>query len=604
MNDDKKKWYDNINGQTIAGATGFIGSAIDQFGRQKSANEILADSGTTTSYGPGFSFQRINPIDYTGQLREQSGKALSNTLNMAGQGSAIGSAFGPIGSAVGGAVGLIAGGIGSIFGRNSLKRQLERAAQRQIAYNGASMAGGMTTYLQQNEDPSINTGILYAYRGKDRGQNTPLYKNGKDMIHTSVGKMSGTPNAMGDYGESILDNIDNYKYATGHIINERPTQRDANPVKVQDDTVILGNDVNWNTGKTFKSEAAPYTKQLEAINKKFSKKSISNNFMRGQLGQKTDELQDLQVAKLKKPIVDKLNQLAEQQKSQHNIMRKYYNFDPHSYMPQYAGGKNKENEENVDYPPDRLKNLISRYSPEWTDWAAIAYSDNPPKPTISRKDPYLPDLKKVPKRVKFIQDARIDKIPAIDTWVYNTPAMLGGLWQFIQARASRPKTVDIYSANQYAQSALQKLSQMKIDARPLVNEAILASRRGRYNAMQSGGLTAGQRLAANIAREGSYIDAISKIQRAVQEQNNAYASAYANAALAQGAEEAKQRQIANQYNEEYSARSHAARQHGMQTGLNNIYAQLQQIGANQFKRRMFNSQLGLFQQELDNKYGL
>lgn len=597
MNDDKKKWYDNINGQTIAGATGFIGSAIDQFGRQKSANEILADSGTTTSYGPGFSFQRINPIDYTGQLREQGGKALSNTLNMAGQGAAVGSAFGHIGSAVGGAIGLIAGGIGSIFGRNSLKRQLERAAQRQIAYNGASMAGGMTTYLQQNEDPSINTGILYAYRGKDRGQNTPLYKNGKDMIHTSVGKMSGTPNAMGDYGESILDNIDNYKYATGHVINERPTQRDANPVKVQDDTVILGNDVNWNTGKTFKSEAAPYTKQLEAINKKFSKKSISNNFMRGSLGQKTDELQDLQVAKLKKPIVDKLNQLAEQQKSQHNIMRKYYNFDPYSYMPRYSLGKNKED---VDDSLDRLKYLKSARIPDWF----VTTKLSGPSPKKSRKDPYLPDLEKAPKPVKFIQDARIDKIPARDTWVYNMPAMLGGLGQFLQARASRPKTVDIYSANPYTQSALQKLSQMKIDARPLVNEAILASRRGRYNAMQSGGLTAGQRLAANIAREGSYIDAISKIQRAVQEQNNAYASAYANAALAQGAEAAKQRQVANQYNEEYSARSHAARQHGMQTGLNNIYAQLQQIGANQFKRRMFNSQLGLFQQELDNKYGL
>lgn len=595
MNDDKKKWYDNINGQTIAGATGFIGSAIDQFGRQKSANEILADSGTTTSYGPGFSFQRINPIDYTGQLREQGGKALSNTLNMAGQGAAVGSAFGHIGSAVGGAIGLIAGGIGSIFGRNSLKRQLERAAQRQIAYNGASMAGGMTTYLQQNEDPSINTGILYAYRGKDRGQNTPLYKNGKDMIHTSVGKMSGTPNAMGDYGESILDNINNYKYATGHIINERPTQRDANPVKVQDDTVILGNDVNWNTGKTFKSEAAPYTKQLEAINKKFGKRNISNNFMRGSLGQKTDELQDSQVAKLKKPIVDKLNQLAEQQKSQHNIMRKYYNFDPYSYMPQYAGGKNKENDDVrgiLTYLKDK-----KAYDPDWAIMAGLG---------------------KVPKSMGFIYDVpqqpstdvpqdngvRIDKIPARDTWVYNMPAMLGGLGQFLQARASRPKTVDIYSANPYTQSALQKLSQMKIDARPLVNEAILASRRGRYNAMQSGGLTAGQRLAANIAREGSYIDAISKIQRAVQEQNNAYASAYANAALAQGAEAAKQRQVANQYNEEYSARSHAARQHGMQTGLNNIYAQLQQIGANQFKRRMFNSQLGLFQQELDNKYGL
>lgn len=49
---------------------------------------------------------------------------------------------------------------------------------------------------------------------------------------------------------------------------------------------------------------------LEQINKKFGTAKANNKF-RGRLGQKTDELQQAQVARMKKPIVDRLAAIAD-----------------------------------------------------------------------------------------------------------------------------------------------------------------------------------------------------------------------------------------------------------------------------------------------------
>lgn len=110
----------------------------------------------------------------------------------------------------------------------------------------------MTEYLQQNETPLYNdNNLLSAYRGKDASGFLPKYKYGKS-VHTSAGKMNAPADAMVDYGESILDNLDNPMAATGHLVKSGKGKRDSNYANVNDDTVILGNDIDMTTGVSFK----------------------------------------------------------------------------------------------------------------------------------------------------------------------------------------------------------------------------------------------------------------------------------------------------------------------------------------------------------------
>nr|DAS01547.1 MAG TPA: hypothetical protein [Caudoviricetes sp.] len=58
---------------------------------------------------------------------------------------------------------------------------------------------------------------------------------------------------------------------------------------------------------------------------------------------------------------------------------------------------------------------------------------------------------------------------------------------------------------------------------------------------------------------------------------------------------AQRRQQANQYNTEYAASAHAARQQGMQMGLRNFMDYIQQYAANEYKRKTGNGMLSLYQ---------
>ena len=55
---------------------------------------------------------------------------------------------------------------------------------------------------------------------------------------------------------------------------------------------------------------------------------------------------------------------------------------------------------------------------------------------------------------------------------------------------------------------------------------------------------------------------------------------------------------ASQFAEDMTAKAHAARQQGMQTGISNMLAQLQNYYANEFKRNQFNETLGLYKDQL------
>jgi len=67
--------------------------------------------------------------------------------------------------------------------------------------------------------------------------------------------------------------------------------------------------------------------------------------------------------------------------------------------------------------------------------------------------------------------------------------------------------------------------------------------------------------------------------------------------LSAGAHDAQNRMAANQFDENYFAKSHASRQQGLQMGLYNLINSVQNYYANDFKRRQFNDTMDLYRSQ-------
>ena len=80
--------------------------------------------------------------------------------------------------------------------------------------------------------------------------------------------------------------------------------------------------------------------------------------------------------------------------------------------------------------------------------------------------------------------------------------------------------------------------------------------------------------------------------------NNQLRAAAANARLNYGSQEAQRAQQAYQWDADTYAKGHAARQQGMQMGLYNIQNALEQYFANEFKRKQFDRNMNLYEQDL------
>ena len=84
----------------------------------------------------------------------------------------------------------------------------------------------------------------------------------------------------------------------------------------------------------------------------------------------------------------------------------------------------------------------------------------------------------------------------------------------------------------------------------------------------------------------------------LQEKNLGYKQAYRQAQLNAGSQTAQRRQAANQYNEEAYAAAHGARQQAMQMGMRNFLDYLNNYTSNEYKRRMGNGMLNLYDQQV------
>lgn len=166
-------------GGAITGAISFGGSIANAYEGVKSTSDIITESGTSVGSGTGFTYNKLNNVDFAAQRSELSAQNTNNTLKAAGTGAqlggSIGMAFGPVGSAIGAAAGGIIGGVVGIFGGKSRKRRLERkmrlAQERIFNTNNYNLASAQSDYLQNQfelENGNTQDGELFvANRGKD-----------------------------------------------------------------------------------------------------------------------------------------------------------------------------------------------------------------------------------------------------------------------------------------------------------------------------------------------------------------------------------------------------------------------------------------------------
>ena len=191
------------------------------------------------------------------------------------------------------------------------------------------------------------------------------------------------------------------------------------------------------------------------------------------------------------------------------------------------------------------------------------------------------------------------KLPGhAEGWLGNfIPSALGsiaGLAQYFQAKNNKPYYPRTYSSNPYEVEALNTLAGLNVNPYPIMHQLRNAEARTNRAIDMSGGLSGGQRTISRMAALNTTQNNIANTLSNIQQQNNAYKSKYAEAALNAGQQARTARMAANQWDLDYYSKAHAARNKGMQTGIANMLAQIQQYQANEFKRRQFNETMDLY----------
>ena len=167
--------------------------------------------------------------------------------------------------------------------------------------------------------------------------------------------------------------------------------------------------------------------------------------------------------------------------------------------------------------------------------------------------------------------------------------------------SNKPQGRDIYSANTYAPQALQELASARVSPYPSISAAKAADRQGMYSINKSGGYSGSQKQNARIAQNLGTERNIANILASTQEKNIGYRNAWAQVALAEGAQDAQRRQAAKQYDWEAYNRAHGARTKGIETHVANLGAMWQKYWADRIKNKQYEDTLNIYQQDVNNR---
>lgn len=211
-------------------------------------------------------------------------------------------------------------------------------------------------------------------------------------------------------------------------------------------------------------------------------------------------------------------------------------------------------------------------------------------------------------KILYAKNGKSGLLKAAYGWV---PSLLGGaasLAQLISAHDNRPYMPNTYVPNRYENTALSTLAGLKVNPYPIMRQLRDAEARTNRAISMSGGLSGGQQTLARLSALSNTQKSVANALAGIQDQNNAYRSKYAEAALQAGNADSAARMQARQWDLDTYARAHAARNKGIWSGVSNLVSQVQNYFADDFKRKQFEENLALYKadqeqrKEYDNWY--
>lgn len=361
-----------------------------------------------------------------------------------------------------------------------------------------------------------------------------------NKVWTPNGYQNGPVNSLVGKGESIID----YTNGTGTLVTKGKVGVDNQPssVRIDDNNVIAGNDIDRSNGMKFSDQVAPLTAKLQMYNnieKRVGKKSELSS-----LSKQTMELQKNQLDRAKAPILQAMKNITDRQERQHQI---------EDYAAQIKHNCGKD-----------------RFDSGKSFWKSYTTGGKGKVSNLMLDTGYaLPAL--------------------LETQMLNH-------W-----RRENPVMPNIYASNRYAPIALQTMAGNRVSANPILEKLYAQDRQAAYQLANSGGYTGGQRQANRVAlalgNQRNVADALMN----VQEKNAAYRNAYAEMAARLGDSDAQRLQQSNQYGWEAYNRAHGAKTKGIETHLSNLGLIGQKWLSQRIKNKQYGDILDMYQQDIDNK---
>lgn len=318
----------------------FVGDVFSAYNRPvANASELASQAGTSYGNIGGVQYQRQNAVDVDQAVQNAKEQGNQGTMSTAISGLSAGAAIGSIGGPLGAGIGAVVGGLGGFLFGNSAKRRAMKRAQRQAElaqrmatntniFNRAQAQSDLMGQQYMQKYGNTQGGILYANKGKDM----PMYNSGKDKVWSPDGYVSGLHNSYVGKGEVIA----NFNSGKASVITKGKVGVDnqKSSVSENDDNIILGNDVDFTTGRTFAEQGRPYADKLHFINQ--SEKKVGKYGKLSSLSKNTQNLYKKQISSTKQQLLDGLKDISDRQAEQHNYendMRQYAHFASGKWLP-------------------------------------------------------------------------------------------------------------------------------------------------------------------------------------------------------------------------------------------------------------------------------
>lgn len=548
------------NGATALTSTiGFVGSLANAGSYNKTVDDLNTQAGQSSMSTGGYGYQAQNTADASKEMSEVSAQNTANTIGMVGSGAsagaAIGSLAGPVGGLIGGAVGAVGGLIGGIFGGKSRARKAKEALMR------------------QQREAAIQTDFNRARANTDRLSDKYAEENGFDATqYLNSGFAKGKQPEVNIPGYHTTDSKLSGKEVYGHV----------NPLGIVD---FIGRVPGKKDNKDSHNFAGGKDPGTFVITNKYGLSDIA--------------MEDPETAIALQGAL-KENGMLGRNKQGYKCGK----------LPKYYLGRNL----NLGSLSSVLNGMQKAALP--VELEQIKYRE----PSLTANIPMLNinkgDIFKYPNADKMYEDYSKKNIAPILKdqknhgttspkrnsikldWLPNAissgATSLAGLGQYLSAKGQSVYKPNSYIPNPNKGKAMNILAGLRPNELPIINGLTDAQAKAMYALDNAGGMSGAQKYLARVGMLRNTQKSIYDALFGLQGQYNQLRSQYANSLLSSGAQEAANMMNANKYDTDIYMRGHAARQQGMQTGIQNMIAGLQQGIANADKLNRFNKMYSLY----------